>query len=55
MASITIFSDFGAPQNKLWHYFPIYFMSCQISPETLKVDQNFLYDLFQNSIAFYLN
>ena len=28
MAAITIFSDFGAPQNKIWHCFhcfPIYF------------------------------
>ena len=28
MAAITIFSDFGTPKNKVWHYFlcfPIYF------------------------------
>ena len=25
MAAITICSDFGAPQNKVWHCFPIYF------------------------------
>ena len=28
MAAVTICSDFGAPQNKVWHYFhcfPIYF------------------------------
>ena len=25
MAAVTICSDFGAPQNKVWHCFPIYF------------------------------
>ena len=25
MAAITICSDFGAPKNKVWHCFPIYF------------------------------
>ena len=25
MAAVTICSDFGAPQNKIWHCFPIYF------------------------------
>ena len=27
MAAITICSDFGTPQNKVWHYFPIYLPS----------------------------
>ena len=26
MAAITICSDFGAPKNKVWHCFPIYFL-----------------------------
>ena len=43
MAAVTICSDFGAPQNKVWHCFPIYFSvlydityMCNLKSWTLK-------------------
>ena len=53
MAAITICSDFGAPQNKVWHCFPIYFPWNDGTKWLLKADS--CWDIAETNIVLQSN